>query len=407
MFNWRELLGLKPTVASFAQALIARARARGDYKWQFDAERSALRHAEDGTVNLANIFLEYSNAPRAVRKDLLSKYESMMQQAHVETPKLWELAAKSIYPSIRCIHDTVTLEISTRKVDGKKMPRTVSWPLAGDLMVRLMFDRGESLTHVQEDLAETWGQSLEALKARALANLAGLPRPQWQALGEGVYQVVSDVSYEESFLLVNPVIEALPFASSAVLMATNRGILLSCDGTDQNALRSMLGHAEKFLREHPWPMAATMLHRQEGEWREFVPTGELAEIHGSLTRLSNAITYNDQQVALQKHVGDDVFVGTYSLIRRGEGPDSLRSWSSWTKDVPTLLPETDLVILGRPRSDGKHDMLMVTWSALLQACGSRIKQTDECPARFMVREFPSEEEWQLLARDGEAFVSSN
>jgi hypothetical protein len=406
MFNWRELLGLKPTVASFAQALIDRARARGDRKWTFDAEHSAIRHADDGTINLINIFLEYSNAPRAVRKDLLSKYEAMMQQAQVETPKLWELAAKNIYPTIRCIHDTMTLEIAMRKGDAS-VPRTVSWPLAGDLMVRLMFDRGESLTHVQQDLAETWGQSLESLQKRALANLASLPRPQWQALGEGVHQVVSDVSYEESFLLVNAVVDALPFANTAVLMPTNRGVLLSCDGNDQNALRSMLGHAEKFLREHPWPMAATMLHRQAGEWREFVPTGELAEIHGSLARLSSAITYNDQQVALQKHLGDDIFVGTYSLIRRGEGPESLRSWSSWTKDVPTLLPQTDLVILGRPRGDGKHDMLMVTWAALMQSCGKRMKETTERPARFMVEEFPSEEEWQVLAREGEAFVSSN
>ena len=60
MFNWRELLGLKPTVASFAQALIARARARGDYKWQFDAERSALRHAEDYVqIHLRFVMLDW------------------------------------------------------------------------------------------------------------------------------------------------------------------------------------------------------------------------------------------------------------------------------------------------------------------------------------------------------------
>jgi hypothetical protein len=209
MINWRELLGLKPTVASFAQSLMDRARARGDHGWRFDPEQSTLRHPEGGLVNLTNMFLEYSGAPRAIRKDLLGKYESMMQQGPVETPKLWELAAKHIYPAIRCVHDTMTLEIASR--DGKsKMPRTVSWPLAGDLMIRLVFDRGESLAHVQEELADTWGQNLDALKARALANLTSLQRPQWRALGDGVYQVVSDVSYEESFLLVNAVVDAQP-----------------------------------------------------------------------------------------------------------------------------------------------------------------------------------------------------
>lgn len=406
MINWRELLGLKPTVASFAQALIDRARARGDDKWQFDPEQSVLRHADAGTINLTNIFLEYSGAPRAARKDLLRKYEAMMQQGLTETPKLWELAAKHIYPAIRCVHDTMTLEIATRG-DQARMPRTVSWPLGGDLMVRLVFDRGESLAHVQEDLAETWGQNLESLKTRALRNLAALPRPRWQALDDGVHQVVSEVSYEESFLLVNAVIDALPFAASAVLMPTNRGVLLACDGTDRRALQSMLAYAERSLRENPWPMAATMLHREAGEWREFVPTGELADIHAAVARLSIAITYNDQQVALQKHLGDGIFVGAYSLIKRGEGLETLRSWSSWTKDVPTLLPQTDLVVLGRPRTDGKHDMLMVSWAALVKSCGARMKQTAERPARFMVEEFPSDEEWQALALEGEAFVSSN
>jgi hypothetical protein len=64
------------------------------------------------------------------------------------------------------------------------------------------------------------------------------------------------------------------------------------------------------------------------------------------------------------------------------------------------------VILGRPRSDGKQDMLMVTWAALLQSCGKRMKETSEQPARFMVDEFPSDDEWRTLAREGEVFVSS-
>jgi hypothetical protein len=404
MISWREIFGLKPAAADLARALIRRARARGDDKWQFDPEQCALRHAQGGTINLSNIFLEYGHAPRSVRANLLGKYESMMQQLGVEPPKLWAVAAKHIYPVLRCVHDTVSVEIAARGGEAR-LPVGVSWPLAGDLKVRLVFDHGDAVAHVREDLAETWGQGTEALKARALANLAALPRPRWDSLGDGVYQAVSEVSYEESLLLVDAVVDALPFASSAVLMPTNRGVLLSCDSRDPQALRSMLGHAERFLSEHPWPMAATLLQRQAGEWREFVPTGELGEIHHCLSRLSIAITYNDQQEALQKHVGDDIFVGTYSLIRRGDGPDSLRSWSSWTKDVPTLLPQTDLVVLGRPRSDGKHDMLMVSWSALVESCGSRMKHTEECPTRFMVEEFPSDEEWQTLAREGEAFVS--
>lgn len=400
MLNWRELIGLKPRIEDLANALLARARARGESEWEFIAADRAIRHPRGFTLNLGNIFLEYCGATRASRKALLAKYEAMMQGGETEIPKLWTLASKQIYPVVRSIYDNVTLEIMSR--DGEiPMRPTLSLPLAGDLHIRVVFDHGQALARVDEELLETWGQSLEAVKTQALSNLRALERPRWEVLSEGVYQIVSDISYEESFLLVDAVVDALPCAGTAVLMAPNRGLLLACDRRYERALLDMLSHGEKFLTEHPWPLSAGLLERVDHEWREFKPVGQVAEAHAALERISLAITYNDQQSALQKHVGDDVFVATYSLIKKDDGVGGLRSWSSWTQGVPTLLPRTDIVAVGRAKDGDQHDFVMVPWRALEAICGARLKATREFPARFLVDDFPSEQEWTLLQREEE------
>ncbi|MBB6093221.1 uncharacterized protein YtpQ (UPF0354 family) [Povalibacter uvarum] len=399
MLSWRELLGMKPRLEDFARVLLNRARSLDD-QWRYDVEKAALHHPRGATINLTNMFLEYLNARRADRKHLLLKYESMLEAGAKEIPKLWGMASQHIYPVVRSVYDRVSLEISSR---SGKMPlqRTVSWPLCADIHLRLVFDHGHALAHVDETLLDTWGQTADSIRMKALQNLRALERPHWQLLGDGVYQIVSAVSYEESFLLVDAVIDALPFAATAVVMPANRGVLLSCDGSDDAAIRSLLAHADRSLREAPWPLSGTLLQRRNGEWIEFVPQGDTQDLHQSVQRISMAVTYSDQQTALQEHLGEDVFVATYSLMSKREGDGGLWSWSTWTEGVATLLPETDLVALGRPKPDGSHNLLLVPWSALIATCGHRMRATSEFPARFAVDGFPSEEEWLSLTRAGE------
>ena len=63
---------------------------------------------------------------------------------------------------------------------GKTPRGELSWPLAGDLCVQLVYDFGEHLSYVDRELAETWGQSDAQLRETALANLATLPRARYE-----------------------------------------------------------------------------------------------------------------------------------------------------------------------------------------------------------------------------------
>jgi len=394
--NWRELLGLQPRMQDLALQLLDAARRRGDVQWRYDGQSGSLRKETGHVINLANIFIEYRNSPRAARRLLFEKYVSMMQEGTRDTPALWQLAAKSIYPVVRSAYDTVTLEISSRGA-SKPMPESVTWPLTADLLIRLVYDHGPSLAHVQGGMLETWGQSAQDVKQRALDNLRALQRPRWQALPGGtVYQLLSEVSFEESFLLLDAVIGQLPFAASAVVAPTNRGVLLAADGNSADAVLALLAQADHSLRENPWPMSATLLHRPDGEWREFVPTGLALERSRAMQQVNLAGVYNDQQTALQEKLGDDIFVGTFSLVRRGEGLEHIRSWCSWAEGVPTLAPKTDLVIIGRNVASEAAEKLIVEWPDVIAVCGNRLQATQENPPRFLIDSFPDEVEWQKL-----------
>jgi hypothetical protein len=399
--TWRDLLGLQPRVQDLARHLLDAARDRGETDWTYDEQSNSLQRQGGGsTVSLGNIFAEYASSPRAGRPALLEKYSSMMSDIARETPKLWQLAAKGIYLVVRSAYDTAFLEIHARS-QGSSPPRSVTWPLTQDLSIRLVYDYGASLGHVHEDTAQAWGQSRDALKQRALDNLRALQRPSWQEVAPGVHQLISEVSFDESLFLVDAIVEKLPFAASVVVMPVNRGVLFAADGRSQDSLLALLGQALASLREKPWPMSATLLHRPDGEWVEFTPTGLAAEQAQALQQINLHAIYRDQAELLQKQLGDDIFVGTFSLLQKAEGLEHVRSWCSWAEGVRTLMPQTQLVVLGKADEGERGESVLVEWTHVSTICGHRMQATGDIPPRFMIDSFPDEAEWQQLKPLGE------
>jgi hypothetical protein len=403
LLSWRELFGLKPRLQDLARFLLDTARARGDAGWSYDARAGALRQEQgNGVLHLQNIFLEYLNSSRGGRAALLDKYASMMHDIAHEIPAMWTLAAKAIYPVVRSTYDAAFLEIHSRMQGGAPLRPAVCWPLASDLNLRLVYDHGASLAHVNQDQLQTWGQSQDAVRQKAFDNLRALERPTWQEISPGVHQIVSTVSFEETLFLVDAVMERLPFAATAAVMPANRGVLLAADGTSDQAMLALLDHASSTLRENPWPMSATLLQRQGSEWVEFIPQGLVLQRLRSLQQINLHGVYRDQAELLQKELGEDVFVATFALIQRGEGLENVRSWCTWSEGVPTLMPMTDLVVIAKQRADGEFGPgLMLEWAHLWNVCGHRMQASVDSPSRFMVKSFPDATEWQQLEPLGE------
>lgn len=99
--------------------------------------------------------------------------------------------------------------------------------------------------------------------------------------------------------------------------------------------------------------------------------------------------YSEQKALLEKlnqSKGDDIFVASFSVIERD---GNARSWSLWSKGVTTWLPETEYVGL----SDAQRGWTgFVPWDALRAEVGHLMQPLDRYPPRWLVDEFPSEEE---------------
>jgi len=384
-----ELLGFKPTIKGFAARLM-RALPKEDGDWTLDLENQSLRHPRGVEINFINLFLEYSRSPFLARKGLMEKYASIALATTREIPDLWVEAAPNLYPTLRSEFVDSTIEIRRR---GSDAPRddSVVFPFAGDLRVRLMYDFGSSLTYVRSEKLNTWGQPAEAVLERAKANLGRLDPPQWADLGQGVFQLRSEQSFEESFLQLDSVVRRLPFADNAVFMPCNRGILLAADGRSEEALEAMLSQAERMMLEAPWFMSSTMCRRGDQGWEVVAPPKSGANLARGMELRNLAEFYSSQKDALEPWLqqrGDDVYVCDFTVLKvRGQW----QSYCVWGQGVRALLPVTDWVAV---TSGGAH--IQVNWQDVLDICGPRLQPTSESPPRFRVDSFPDAAELERL-----------
>jgi hypothetical protein len=348
-------------------------------------------------VNLENLFLEYRSTQRTARPGLLQKYLALLTP-HAEVPKLWTLAAGSIYPALRSRYGTLTVEIDNRD-SAEPFPPQVRQPWLDDVVRVLLYDFGAHMSIIPEHTAEIWGVSREELWARALSNLRALARPHWEPLGSVVFQLVSEVAYEETFPLVEEVVDALPVTGHPVCAIPNRGVLLAADGTDPAALKALIAESRHRLENGPWPLSGLLIERTPTGWRRYNPPAELAQAAGSLRALDLARTYLDQKAVLDKlheRTGTDVFVATFALRSQQHAPDQIQSGCTWSAGVETLLPKTDHIVLNRDPGSSHPDLLFVPWSTVERLGGHYLKTTSEDPPRFRVDAFPTPDEWTAL-----------
>jgi len=261
------------------------------------------------------------------------------------------------------------------------------------------------MTVVSAELAETWGQTLESILERALVNLAALPKPAWESIARGVYELRTETSYQESLLLVDKVIDQLPFSRTAVCIACNRGVLLAADADDSESLIELFEQAIESLRQKPWPLSATALQRRPDGWQEYHPQGEAAVRARNLHTVSLAGIYADQKQALESlhsKTQTDIFVATVGLFRRSQDGNAIRSWCAWGESFASLLPKTDLIAFARAGNNGDDRAMMVRWEHVVSIVSHHMRATSEDPARYFVDATFNDSEWAQLtaAKEG-------
>ena len=135
-------------------------------------------------------------------------------------------------------------------------------------------------------------------------------------------------------------------------------------------------------------------------WQPFHPDSRIASAARTLELMSLAITYAEQKQALERYFerqNVDVFVAPFDLMKGDSNSHDIQSWCSWAEGVESLLPQTDLVILGR--RDKTTAAVVAPWRDLARICSRHMQATEDDPARFRVSSFPVEE-WREIESIG-------
>lgn len=320
-----------------------------------------------------------------------------MNNPSLDVPRLWTLARASLYPALRSRYATATLEMDGR-TGSRPLPPLLQRLWMEDLVLVLLYDFGQHMSYVTRQHTESWDTTEDELWGYAFHNLKTLPRPHWDPSGDGVFRLVSEATYEETFLLLDEVRSRLRFAGQAVYAVPNRGVLLAADGSDALALRALIRQAQALMGSMPFPMSGTLLQRVREGWSRAALPASLQGAQRALETLSLSYAYRDQKPVLDKlHARErtELFVATFAL-RESEDPTDLQSYAVLTEGIDTLLPQVDHVIFNRGIGGLHPERIAVPWAKVQSIFGAHLEGPVESPARYRVRHFPDAAQWRAL-----------
>ena len=155
----------------------------------------------------------------------------------------------------------------------------------------------------------------------------------------------------------------------------------------------------KILEEEPRPMSALPLVRRGGEWVDFdLPKGHLLE---PLLRKARVLELNQiygEQAALIEKLHEkndtDIYVAKYNATRN-EKQDQYDSYTVWSKDVVTLLPRSERVVLFDNDQPEKQKVVAdVDWAIVTLHCAPLMQDAGYTPSVTWWRAFPRRTTWR-------------
>src|SRR5262249_44549333 len=98
--------------------------------------------------------------------------------------------------------------------------------------------------------------------------------------------------------------------------------------------------------------------------------------------------------------GKDIFVASFSA-RQGKETGAVRSYCVWSKGVVSFLPRTDDIFFFRPKDGGGGLVATAPWDQARAVLGDLMKEVGLYPERFLVEQFPSDEQLAALGPGGQ------
>jgi hypothetical protein len=367
---------------------------------QFDSDKFALAYrdsrSQEQTTGLANAHADCRRAWPWRRSRLLREFFIAILAAPT-TPSAWSEAKELVLPAVR---HRIAFEVIRlpAQVAGQVPPEYPSESLPGGLVTALAVDSATSISLPNRETQASWGIPFSQALAQAVANLDARSEPRWTLAQQGLYVSAWHDDYDCSRIHSNRALRGLAVEGRMVAILPDKNCLVVTGLGDPEALRAAFVLAAE--RHNPRPVSLIPLVRSWPAWEAL----ELHERHPCydlwrrLVLTTEAEVYEQQKTALESlfHSMDrDVFVASFIVEEDEDGHP--RSRSVWTRDVLSLLPETDLVALVDPsRPRGEELLGWFEWSTIVEECGDRFTPTSYYPIRHQGQGFPNAAELARL-----------
>ncbi|MDX2009554.1 MAG: hypothetical protein SFW67_05170 [Myxococcaceae bacterium] len=406
------LLGGAPSKKAFGEAVIAHLRERGETRaltLDQALNRIVVGNAKGETVavlSLANAWEEYSSLPKEHRRRVIERFASPAL-TDVESFSDLEAMKGSLLPRVRDRLYPNLIGLRMRQQFGKELdvgqalPELPHRPLADWLAVSLCIDLPTSVADCLGHHFTDWKTTFDELVPVALGNLRAISKQPFVRAAPRVYVSPFRDSHDPARLLLPELFVSLDLKGAPVAGVPNRDTLIVTGADDEAGLSEFVTLMKMGLKE-PRPISSAPLVLRDRDWSVFHPSfdGPLAAELRMLAAQVPIELHAQQKEALEAEftrTGREVFVATYTAFRDPEG--RVRTFGSWAKGVPTLLPRTDEVMLTVVEDDGdpEPDVVRATWDTVMRVCGGRlVAEPGLWPERWLVTSFPSDDELAAL-----------
>ncbi|TFW32024.1 hypothetical protein [Massilia horti] len=390
--GWREWLGLELTPERFARKIGKSMQAtKPGLKLVLDLENFRLRISESDYFNLHNAYHAFKNAPRKEREKVMAQFVEGMLNPPV-APLTFEEVRSFLLPVLRrkSLLDYVMRETPLDKRGEGGLAYRDFGP---DVVLALAFDAEQSLSIVMEAQLKEWGVTFETALEAAMDNLRNRSIDNFCAI-EGAPGLTRSNwldAYDSSRILLPDLLFRGVASGDPVVMIPTRETLLLAPDNNAAAQLAMLALAGQALQDSSRWCSTAMYKVVDGRLDVYEPQD--AQVRESLRAMERDVAmsdYADQQQQLEKaheRDGQDIFVASFSTMKKD---GRIVSFCTWNEEVTAgMLPKTDFVALGRPRTDGGFDFVLVDWQTLLERHANLLQEMSVFPPRYQVAAFPA------------------
>jgi hypothetical protein len=360
---------------------------------QIDQPGFRLLLGADGKqiFNLNNFYRDYCRVSRAERKNVMQSYlKSMIGN---ELPKAFADAKSKLLPILRSRSMIEYVALAVKGDPGiSNLP--AAQPFSSDTAIMLAYDTEHAMMTLTESTLADWDVSFDTALAVATDNLRDATIASFEQVAPGLFIGTWNDAYETSRLLFPDVAYQLGLGGEPLVMIPTRNRFMVVSANDRAAQLAMIGLARQFVEDEGRQVSALMYRYEQGRAVEYAPSDpEVAGLLAEFLRKTLADDYAGQKEMLEKshqETGIDIYVASYQVLSSKQtGREA--SFSVWTEDVDTLLPETDLVALvsSAELEDGcEGPPKLVAWSDLQAATGVFERLPERYPARYKPANFP-------------------